>query len=285
MIRYIYMAVVVLSVCSLGYGQSANDLRLEQIENDIIEAVQEQDYEKAASLKKEKDIRIQIREAINNKDFDQAALLKEQLINSKTVPDRQTNLLPVQPEVKHRIAEVESSLHPKANTGENTVRLPLNNLTWYRANKSGFYVNSVLGAINHFGMGSSSGFGFGGGARIGSKFFFGNKEHRSRGGIDLMYFSVLGNDYGVQFGVANVGITWAGAFTRKSGIEFSLLGGANLFHNYFTINENTRMGVAIAPQMKFRFSFVDLGATVIYASAFGNNLESVFIGGVAGFKF
>ncbi|TVR40622.1 MAG: hypothetical protein EA392_03530 [Cryomorphaceae bacterium] len=276
---------LVVTVGSLS-AQISNEERLAQIEREMSEAVSSGDYELAAKLKREKELRLQIKDAIDQKDYARAAELKEKLdgTNQKASPRVKAEA----PGPERKLTEQTSD---DASQSTATPRwVPLNNLTWYRATKSGFYINGLFGGIDHWNVrgvssGLRPGFSFAGGGRIGSKFFFGEKERRSRVGLDLMYISAIGSDWGAQLGIGNIGLTWAGAFTRKSGIEFTLLGGTNIFLDYFGIMEQVRMGLCVSPQMKFRFSFFDLGATVIYSNPFGYNLESVIVGAIVGFKF
>lgn len=282
------MKLIVLSFLLLvsfhfrSVAQISNQERLVEIEQEIREAVNQGDYALAARLKQEKDIRIQIKDAIERKDFERAAELKEQLeaANNQKENTPQSSIAPV--------PKTEDTERTPSSTQESPARerwVPLNNLTWYRATKSGFYLDGMIGAVDHYGVGRFSGFEFAGGARIGSKFFFGEKERRSRLGLDLMYFSALGSEWGAQLGIGNVGLTWAGGTTRKSGIEFTLVGGTILFFDYFLMSEQVRMGMCITPQMKFRLSFVDFGAMLTYSNALGSNLESLFVGAIVGFKF
>ena len=287
------MKLIVLSfllMVSFHYrsvAQISNQERLVEIEQEIREAVNQGDYALAARLKQEKDIRIQIKDAIERKDFERAAELKEQLeaANNQKENTPQSSIAPV--------PKTEDTERTPSSTQESPARerwVPLNNLTWYRATKSGVYFNGLIGVMNHYSMQFSRSGDDARGGRIGYKFFFGEKESRSRAGIDLMFLSILGSDTrslgnAFQISVVNVGGTWAGAVTRKSGVEFTLKSGPNIFYNYNILRDRLRMGFNVAPEMKIRLSFVDIGATVIYSHAVGTNLETLYIGALGGFKF
>lgn len=70
---------ILLIICSLGYSQETNTELLKKAEIEMQTAVEKEDYDKAAQLKKEIGIRKQITEAVEKGDYETASKLKKEL--------------------------------------------------------------------------------------------------------------------------------------------------------------------------------------------------------------
>lgn len=83
---------IYLLICTLGYSQETNKELLKKAETEMQVAAEKEDYEKAAALKKEIEIRKQIEEAVANGDYEAAASLKKQLSASSSNSENETTV-------------------------------------------------------------------------------------------------------------------------------------------------------------------------------------------------
>ena len=75
------------------YGQTSEDIRIEQLNAEIQTALAAEDYEKAAALKKEKEFNVRIREEVQKGDYEQAAVIKKEMeafLNGEESPEINT---------------------------------------------------------------------------------------------------------------------------------------------------------------------------------------------------
>ena len=70
---------IFLILCTLGYSQETNKELLKKAEMELSTALEKEDYEKAAQLKKEIETRKEIEKAVENGDYELAARLKNNL--------------------------------------------------------------------------------------------------------------------------------------------------------------------------------------------------------------
>lgn len=79
--------ILIILSCTLGFTQEKSDERIIEIEQEIQVALEKEDYEKAAELKKEKEYRLQINEAVAAGNYQEAARLKKEMEETiSTVP-------------------------------------------------------------------------------------------------------------------------------------------------------------------------------------------------------
>jgi protein-arginine kinase activator protein McsA len=78
--KSILLIALALSLSTLAQ-ENANSKRIKEIPSLIQKALKTEDYEKAASLKKEKTLRLEMTEALKKEDYAKAASLKKQIEN------------------------------------------------------------------------------------------------------------------------------------------------------------------------------------------------------------
>ena len=64
---------IFLIICTLGHSQETNKEQLKNAETELSAALEKEDYEKAASLKKEIVMRKEIEEAVKNGNYEKAS--------------------------------------------------------------------------------------------------------------------------------------------------------------------------------------------------------------------
>ena len=74
--KKLFIITIFLSISILGYSQETNKELLKKAETELSSVVEKEDYEKAAQLKNEIEIRKQIEEAVAEGDYQLAANLK-----------------------------------------------------------------------------------------------------------------------------------------------------------------------------------------------------------------
>ena len=80
--RNLLAALSLMIISQFTFAQESNESLLKRAQTELDIAVEKEDYEKAAALKKEIEIRKQIEEAVANEDFEEASRLKKQLTSS-----------------------------------------------------------------------------------------------------------------------------------------------------------------------------------------------------------
>jgi len=70
---------IFLIICTLGHSQETNKELLKNAETELSAALEKEDYEKAASLKKEIVMRKEIEEAVKNGNYEKASNLKKEI--------------------------------------------------------------------------------------------------------------------------------------------------------------------------------------------------------------
>lgn len=73
---------IFLTICTLGYSQETNKDFLKKAETELSTALEKEDYERAAQLKKEIETRKEIEKAVTDGNYELAAQLKKELKNS-----------------------------------------------------------------------------------------------------------------------------------------------------------------------------------------------------------
>lgn len=83
---------IFLIICTLGYSQETNKELLKRAEIEMQVAAEKENFERAAALKKEIEIRRQIEEAAEKGDYEVAANLKKQLATDQSNSEAKTNI-------------------------------------------------------------------------------------------------------------------------------------------------------------------------------------------------
>jgi hypothetical protein len=109
-IKNVFLVTLIVFIPFLNYSQKSEKARISQIEEEISVAVDEGDYEKAASLKNEKETLEEIVVALEEGDYEQAATLKKELENGYS-----DNGLA---DTKSKLAEVDVKISEAVEAGE-----------------------------------------------------------------------------------------------------------------------------------------------------------------------
>ncbi|MGB0914936.1 MAG: UvrB/UvrC motif-containing protein [Crocinitomicaceae bacterium] len=83
--------LVAVALNTIGYSQESNKELLEKAKTEMRLAAEKEDYEKAAALKKEIEVRNQIETAVKNGDYEEAARLNKALKSSSSEPTSAEN--------------------------------------------------------------------------------------------------------------------------------------------------------------------------------------------------
>ena len=80
--KFTLSVLLLLFYFGISHAQSSLEHNIQLLDTEIKKAVAQEDYSKAAELKKEKSVWLELKAAIQNEDYSQAAILKKQLSNS-----------------------------------------------------------------------------------------------------------------------------------------------------------------------------------------------------------
>lgn len=217
-----------------------NSTRLQLIDIDIEAAVKNQDYDKAAKLKKEKVYLIEIDKAVAAKNYEKAAELKKEL---------------------NELKEEGSIVEKKEKTSFDSPIL-----------KNGFFIDGTFGgkiktnqtiALLSIGM------------KMGNKWYFGNgKVYRP--GIQTIWVkpnllaNISSESVLLQLAVANIGFASIFAFSENIGLEVNAnIGYGSLLS--FTPEFSSVHGLNTTYEVKFRYKKLALGIDLTNAYYFYNN--------------
>jgi len=246
------LLIVCFTFLSLNsFSQSANKVRLDEINIELAEALEKGDYDKAAKLKEEKTIRLEIEEAIINQDFEKAEKLKASLEAKSTDEEQQPKetTQSTNPTSKKEIKPVEEASGKPGINSKNIY----------------FYMDFGIGAATIDSFYSKylySGTGISPSTarlaidlKIGTKFYFNAKDSKMRIGLDVNWLSLnpqLGGYVApaLNLSILKPGFAFAYSFNDKIGIDAAFNLGTNLF---FHPDESIfAAGLNLNPHVKFQ---------------------------------
>lgn len=291
--RVVVVLISLLIFSGVLLAQTSNADRLAQIETELDRAVDNGNFEKAARLKEEREIRRDIESALEAGDFEKAASLKAQLEgNAGNNPEPtqrppQTN----QPTQGSGISVDDSPnqelrSEPAETAGEQSGRPN-------RITKSGFYLELLVGGggyshqlVRNF-TGPAIAF------NLGNKFYMGDKNRDIRFGLDMNWGSIggivnSGGFYGggaVHLAFVNPGFTMGASFNDAIGIEANFYMGPSVMIYTDQIDSEVGGGLRFGPQVKFRYKVLAVGFEFRYTRAFNEVMDSRIGGIIIGVKF
>lgn len=223
--KIIIILILLIFIDVNSFAQSKSET-IDLIDSEITKSINNENYERAAKLKKEKDLLIAIDDAVKNEDYEKASNLKKELNNLKS-PNYKTE-------------EKEAVNH-------NSIIM-----------KNGFFINGSIGG----GTISSNPYG-NIGLEFGNKWYFGNNKHY-RPGIQVTWvnFNFFIPSFTLTLSPVNVGFSNLFEFKQNYGLEVNIDAGYRLFINTTsnTTNEDDFVhGVCFNPEVKFRYKRLAVG--------------------------
>lgn len=251
-----YFLIILVSFFTINLTAQNTNERISAIDKEIKLALDNDNFQKAADLKKEKILVVQIEEAISNEDYQKAADLKEDLSNLK-----------------------EGNTYSEIKTKENISTNSKNDFKDERTSlimKHGFFIDGLIGGrIGNIYNPSIGTFGF----KLGNKWYFGkNKIYRP--GIQLTAIKAnlaynINNEYlGVIISPANLGFANVFEFTENIGAEVNLNVGMTMMYDILyqgNSNIDAYFGVSVTPEVKFRYKQFAVGFEANISNYFYQN--------------
>lgn len=280
------LVLMLLGITWVSFAQSTNDSILVKIDSLIADAVEQEEYEMASKLKKEKQYRLEIAEAVNNDDYEKAKEFKDKI--SALYGDVQSEQ---KPELKSE-PSIEPQSEPVVETPAEEPTAPTETYDYGANTSAGNTPDSEYNYDEHlrsgFALGLSPGVAFASengnssdvfgclGIRAGETIFFNRDFNKFRGGILVqaimtLYMDDLPSDFNdfpdifellsVEW---NVGPYFTYGFAKKQAVEFGVPVGFAIAEGGFD------MGMAVFafnPTIMYRVT--KLGVGIEYARLIG----------------
>lgn len=224
------------------FSQTENQLKIQQLNEEITKAVEVGNYTKANQLKQERELRFKMEEAIEKEDFIKASELEEKIKSGSYRSDNKP------------IKSTEESMYINSDYYK------------HKSLKSGFYFNFSLGhsyTEDLFYSRNAFNIGFDLGNRFTKK-----SDKQKRFGLDMNWFNfsisvenlnafllVEGSFVSANFHIANPGVFYSEAFNKDQGLEASLHIGPGVT----AFNGDGYLNLGFYPRILYRYKVIGIG--------------------------
>lgn len=268
--------LLLLCICTAGMVWSQNTAnqstenqeRISEIQNELNESVAAENYEKAADLKKELEIREDIQAARVQNDEDRVQKLKKKLkkVNKKSC-----------------FCDMKKNYDPKKKFSFYVDMAPLGYI-YSKETEYGVPSNEITPTqtevVNHQ-------FSFG--KTIGSSFYFGDMDKDFKVGFDLIYMTLLASNSSFDFSTtdfklnfAQPGIVFTKYFSNGiSGMDYKANVGVNRNRS---VNENGFWGANAVGQVKYWKHGMSIGLIYQYGMGLEHDFDYHHVGMTFGIR-
>lgn len=283
--------IALLCACftTISYSQEvSNKQRLAELPELIEKEAAKENFEVAAKLQKELEIRENLEVAIKDKDYKKAAQLREELNNLDKEPAK-TPTASNSPRVptpsksnKNSIFYVDFTLAGMSMYSyEHTTYTPM-------YDEFGYYIGTIENDETRRDLMYSINI------KLGSKFYFGPGDKKFRVGLDVNYLSLnLGINNANSSGVIpnlNLSLARPGAFctlffNEQMGLDFQVNGGLMLVLSQYNDTPLPMLGYSVNPQLKYWYKNIGVGLEYNFGSLPNNDVRYQHFGLSFGLRF
>ncbi|HTO39294.1 MAG TPA: UvrB/UvrC motif-containing protein [Brumimicrobium sp.] len=267
---------------SIGFSQETENVkRIKAITEEIHEAIQIEDYEKARVLNREKRIRLEIEQAISNEDFEKAAKLKRSLTEEEDLKINPDIILTPKSAPEPVVVEKEERHERSEKVREKDT---------HYSTKPGLYLEFQPIGFGYFPDHDRLGFDVS--FRLGSR-FSSKVPKKFRVGFDMQWVNLsvlVSPEPVISLAPVRPGIFLGLAVNERFGINYNFNFGPNvhfLSADDFPFSSDVEFGIAATNSVAFRINKFGVGLT--YHTTMGvypySGYSSHVVGAFVGMKF